>query len=148
MQRPQEGSIDPKRMPPGATLTRRFDVKQKSKTRPIDDYQASFVNSSVTQLETALVRTVDHIAALVSCALRTAETLGISSELVASLGPCRCLQTGPPSDDAFDMDAFLVVFSPASKWPEVFQQRVLRFGSVASVTAFLRIANALWKNGR
>ena len=83
MQRPQEGSIDPKRMPPGATLTRRFDVKQKSKTRPIDDYQASFVNSSVTQLETALVRTVDHIAALVSCALRTAETLGISSELVA-----------------------------------------------------------------
>ena len=48
---------------PGATLTRRFGIKQKTKIRPIDDYKSSFVNSSVTQSETATVHTVDHIAA-------------------------------------------------------------------------------------
>ena len=46
-------------VPPGATLTRRFGIKQKGKTRPTDDYKASFVNSSATQLETASVHTVD-----------------------------------------------------------------------------------------
>ena len=140
-----EGPIDPKRMPPEATLTRRFRVKQQSKTRPIDDDKASFVNSSVTQLETASVHTMDHIAALVSCALRTAESLGMSLELVAKAWDLvDAYKQVPLSDDAFDMDAFLEVFSPASKGPEMFQQRVVPFGSVASLTAFLRIANALF----
>lgn len=57
-------------LPPGSTLIRRFGVEQKNKTRPIVDYKASFVNSSVTQTESASVHTVDHIAALVSCVLR------------------------------------------------------------------------------
>ena len=45
------------------------------------------------------------------------------------------------------MDSFLVVFSPLTKGPEIYQQKVLPFGSVASVTAFLRVALALWKVG-
>ena len=53
----------------------------------------------------------------------------------------------PLSDEAFEMDSFLVVYSPLSKGPEVYRQRVLPFGSVASVTAFLRLALALWKVG-
>lgn len=53
----------------------------------------------------------------------------------------------PLSDEAFEMDSFLVVYSPLSKGPEVYRQRVLPFESVASVTAFLRLALALWKVG-
>ena len=61
-----EGPLNPLDMPTGATLTRRFGIRQKNRTRPIDDYyKASFVNSSVTQPETASVHTVDHIASLV-----------------------------------------------------------------------------------
>lgn len=53
----------------------------------------------------------------------------------------------PLSDEAFRLDSYLVVFSPVSNAPEVFQQSVLPFGSVASVTAFLRVAQAIWKLG-
>ena len=42
------GPIDPDDIPKGSTLTRRFGVRQKDKVRPIDDYKASLVNSSVT----------------------------------------------------------------------------------------------------
>ena len=45
------GPVDPDGLPEGATLTRRFGVAQKDKIRPIDDYRASMVNSSVTQAE-------------------------------------------------------------------------------------------------
>ena len=58
-----------------------------------------------------------------------------------NMGPCRCLQT------AFHLDAYLVVYSPRIKGPEVFQQSVLPFGFVASATAFLRVAQAIWKIG-
>ena len=73
--------------------------------------------------------------------------MGIHVELVAKawdLADAYHKQV-PLSDSAFDMDAFLVVFT--SGGPEVFQQRVLPCGSVASVTAFLRVANSLWKIG-
>ena len=45
----------------------------------------------------------------------------------------------PLSDHAFAKDAYLV-YSPSSRGLEIYQQRVLPFGSVASVTAFLRVA--------
>ena len=65
------------------------------------------------------------------------------------LGFERCLQTAalPLSDSAFEYDAYLVVFDPNSQSPLIFQQRVLPFGSIASVTSFLRLSLALWKLG-
>ena len=143
-----DGPLDPGDLPAGATLTRRFGVKQKSKTRPIDDYKASFVNSSVSQTEVASVHTVDHIAAMVACIMRTAETQGRQLDLTAKAWDLAdAYKQVPLSDRAFEMDSFLVVFSPLTKGPEIYQQKVLPFGSVASVTAFLRLALALWKVG-
>ena len=37
------GPISESQLPPGATLTRRFAVRQKNKIRPIDDYRASML---------------------------------------------------------------------------------------------------------
>jgi hypothetical protein len=53
----------------------------------------------------------------------------------------------PLSDQAFEQDAYLAVFCPSTGRAEVFQQKVLPFGSVASVTAFLRVAHGIWKVG-
>lgn len=39
------------------------------------------------------------------------------------------------------------LFPALRQGPDIFQQRVLPFGSVALVTAFLRVAHALWKLG-
>ena len=143
-----EGPLDPADLPTGATLTRRFGVKQKSKTRPIDDYKASFVNSSVSQSETASVHTVDHIAAMVACTMRCAEACGLQIELSAKAWDLAdAYKQVPLSEEAFELDSYLVVYSPAARGPEVYKQRVLPFGSVASVTAFLRLSLALWKIG-
>ena len=111
----------------GTTITGRFGVQQKSKTRPIDDYKASFVNSSVTQTETASVHTVDHIAALISCVMRTWQIKHL-----------------PLSDEAFRLDSHRRSALQATGRKS---STICAIGSVASVTAFLRVAQAIWKLG-
>ena len=120
------GPVEPADLPEGSTLTRRFGVKQKSKTRPIDDYKASFVNSSVSQTETATVHTVDHIASLIACIMRFSDELGTSVSLSAKTWDLAdaCKQI-PLSDHAFDNDGFLAVYNPTEKKAEIFQQKVL-----------------------
>jgi hypothetical protein len=41
------------------------------------------------------------------------------------------------SDSAFDLDSYLVVYNPQSDKPEIYQQNVFPFGSIASVTDVL-----------
>ena len=51
------------------------------------------------------------------------------------------------SDNAFELDSYLAVYDPSSKGAKILKQRVLPFGSIASVTAFLRVSLAIWKIG-
>lgn len=53
----------------------------------------------------------------------------------------------PLSDQAYAQDSYLAVYNPDTGLAEVFQQKVLPFGSIASVTAFLRVAHGIWKLG-
>eukprot|EP00435_Cladocopium_sp_Y103_P073576 s203_g44.t1 len=142
------GPIAEDTLPMGATLTRRFAVKQKNKVRPIDDYKASMVNASVTQTEGVTVHTIDHVAAMVAAWLRMSSSSGRACGLRAK---CWDLSDAykqlPLSDHAFDHDSFLVVFDPDTLGPSIYQQKVLPFGSVASVTSFLRLSLAIWKIG-
>ena len=142
------GPVDPGSLPKGATLTKRFGVKQKNKVRPIDDYKASMVNSSVAQTETATVHTIDHIAALVACFLKASDGKREGPNLVAKTWDLKdAYKQIPLSDHAYSQDSFLAVFNPKTGTAEVFQQKVLPFGSIASVTAFLRVAHGVWKLG-
>ena len=142
------GPISEDALPQGATLTRRFPVRKKNKIRPIDDYKSSMVNASVTQTEGVTVHTIDHIAAMIALWMRMSSKAGRNLELRAK---CWDLSDAykqlPLSDHAFDHDAFLVVFDPEKPGPCIFQQKVLPFGSIASVTSFLRLSLAIWKLG-
>ena len=53
----------------------------------------------------------------------------------------------PLSDEAFHLDSYLAVYDPSCSSARIFKQCVLPFGSIASVTAFLRVSLALWKLG-
>ena len=53
----------------------------------------------------------------------------------------------PLSDRACQLDGYLVVYTPHTKAAEIYRQRVLPFGSIASVTAFLRCSLAIWHIG-
>ena len=51
------------------------------------------------------------------------------------------------SDEAHHQDSYIVVCNPSTNAPEIYQQAVLPFGSVASVTEFLRCALGIWMVG-
>ena len=108
-------------------------MKQKNKVPPIDDYKASLVNFAVTQNEGATIHTIDHIASIVyDCLwLRRVETCVVAKCWGLS-GACALV---PLSDNAFELDSYLAVYDPSSKNAKIFKQRVLPFGSIASVTA-------------
>eukprot|EP00438_Fugacium_kawagutii_P028097 Skav236590 [mRNA] locus=scaffold415:10761:12503:+ [translate_table: standard] len=143
-----EGPVEPESMPPDSLLTKRFPARQKNKIRPIDDYKASMVNQSVAQTEGVAIHTIDHIASTVTYWLRARSVLTGRSKLVAK---CWVLSDAykqiPLSDEACQRDAFLAVCCPDTRKAEVFRQKVLPFGSIASVTAFLRASLALWAVG-
>jgi predicted MarR family transcription regulator len=59
-------------------------------------YKAAFVNSSVTQTETALVHSIDHIASLISYALHEAEEGDHHVQFsFKKMEFSRCLQASP-----------------------------------------------------
>ena len=140
--------VDLADLPQGATITRRFAVKQKNKVRPIDDCKASGINSSVTQSEQVSIHSIDHIAAMIGMWIRCNEETGCSRGLTAKTWDLAdAYKQVPLSDTAYRLDSYLGVFDPVSCEGKVFRQRVLPFGSIASVTAFLRLSNALWALG-
>lgn len=98
------------------------------------------MNSSVSQTETATVHTVDHVTSMIVSLLRSSEHKARKLELVAKTWDLAdAYKQIPLSDRAFDLDAYLAVYCPTTNKAEISQQRVLPFGSVASVTAFLRV---------
>ena len=142
-----EGPVCHSSLPPGSTLTKRFPVKQKNKVRPIDDYKAPLVNFAVTQNEGVSIHTIDHIASMTACWMRSGN-LNQGDPLVAKCWDLSdAYKQVPLSDNAFELDSYLAVYDPSSKDAKIFKQRVLPFGSIASVTAFLRVSLAIWKIG-
>ena len=150
-----EGPVPISTLPETASLTHRFGVHQGQteegpRIRPIDNYLSSQVNASVTQVEQVPVHTIDIVAGVLMLWVRTWLSMG-------GLGPscpyCKAwdLRSAykqlPLSDVAFALDSFFVIFNCESGGPEIFRQRVLPFGSKASVTGFIRCAFALWRLG-
>ena len=142
-----KGPISKEELPAGSTLTKRFPVKQKNKVRPIDDYKASLVNFAVTQNEGVTIHTIDHIASMMAFWMKSG-SLSVKDGMV---GKCWDLSDAykqvPLSDEAFHLDSYLAVYDPGCSSAKIFKQCVPPFGSVASVTAFLRVSLALWKVG-
>ena len=142
-----QGPINKDELPAGSTLTKRFPVKQKNKVRPIDDYKASLVNFAVTQNEGVTIHTIDHIASMIAFWMKSG-TLGAKDGLVAKRWDLSdAYKQVPLSDEAFHLDSYLAVYDPGCSSAKIFKQCVLPFGSIASVTAFLRVSFALWKVG-
>ena len=131
----------------GSTLTKRFPVRQKNKVGPIDDYTASLVNFAVTQNEGATLHTIDHIAAMMACLMRKGSIKPEDGLVAKCWDLSDAYKQVPLSDEAFDLDSYLAMHDPNSKSAKIFKQSVLPFGSIASVTAFLRGALAIWKVG-
>ena len=146
-----EGPIDPSRLPEGALLTRRFGVVQgeteegNPRVRPIDDYKRSMVNASVTQTEKVVVHNLDVVAAMASAWMREHLKAGRTVKTVAKCWDLKAAYKQLALDDSsFELDSFFVIYSVTHGEPLIFKQRVLPFGSIASVTGFIRSGLGLW----
>ncbi|CAE7664604.1 car [Symbiodinium sp. CCMP2592] len=150
-----DGLLSPDQIPEDASLTHRFGVIQGSnedgpKVRPIDNYLSSQVNAAVTQVEQVSVHTIDVVAGMLACWLNE---WFISGRPEHSTPVCKAwdLRTAykqlPLSDLAYALDSFFVLFNIERGASEIYRQRVLPFGSTASVTSFIRTAYAIWKLG-
>ena len=141
-----KGPISKEELPVGSTLTKRFPVKQKNKMRPID-YKASLVNFAVAQNEGVTLHTIDHIASMIAFWMKSG-SLSVKDGLVAKCWDLSdAYKQVPLSDEAFHLDSYLAVYDPGCSSAKIYKQCVLPFGSIASVTAFLRVSLALWKVG-
>ena len=142
-------------MPAAASLTHRFGViqgqsDQGPKVRPIDDYLASQVNATVTQVESVPVHTVDVVAGMLGAWLREWFCAGRKAEGVPK---CKAWDLRaaykqlPLSDSSFELDSHFVIYNVENDSSEIYKQKVLPFGSKASVSGFIRCAFALWRVG-
>ena len=142
-----QGPIDKDELPVGSTLTKSFPVKQKNKVRPIDDYKAPLVNFAVTQNEGVAIHTIDHIASMLAFWMRSGSLSSEDGVVAKCWDLSDAYKQVPLSDEAFHLDSYLAVYDPSCSSAKIFKQCVLPFGSIASVTAFLRVSLALWKVG-
>ncbi|CAE7385001.1 unnamed protein product, partial [Symbiodinium sp. KB8] len=150
-----EGPLRPEDVPANASLTHRFGVLQGvtddgPKVRPIDNYLSSQVNAAVTQVEQVSVHTIDVVAGMLGCWLHERFLAGQpshSSPLCKAWDLRTAYKQLPLSDASFELDSYFVIFNGRTGSSEIYRQRVLPFGSTASVTSFIRAAYALWRLG-
>ena len=83
------------------------------------------------------MHTIDIIAAMLSVWLNEWFCTGRKAHSAPRRAAYKQL---PLSDRSYELDSFFVMFNAESGGPEIFRQRVLTFGSKASVSGFIRCA--------
>ena len=114
---------------------------QGEKTRCVDDFSRSHVNSCVQVTEAPKPHTVDVLASLLMQAMtsspNTEEWCVRTLDLKDAYRQCAIATSSFPF-------SHIVVREPSTGLPKVFKMLALPFGSIKSVHAFLRIAHSLW----
>ncbi len=90
-----------------------------------------------------------HIASMLSFWMRSGSLSSKEGFVAKCWDLSDAYEQVPLCDEAsdLDLDSCLAVCDPGCSSAKIFKQRVLPFGSIASVTAFLRVSLALWKIG-
>ena len=116
-----KGPINREELPAGSTLTKRFPVKQKSKVRPIDDYNASLISFAVAQSEGVTIHTIDHIASMIAFWMKSG-SLSAKDGLVAKCWDLSdAYKQVPLPDEAFHLDSYLAVYDPGCSSAKIFK---------------------------
>ena len=126
-------------LPQQCVLSRWFGLRQPNKIRLIDDLSGSLINAIVQTVESPKPHTTDVVASVVLELLKQSrsDVVGRAFDLKSAY---RQLGIHPNSLWA----AFVVVFNPHKRCPEIFQLQAVPFGATRSVFSFLRIAHCIW----
>ena len=121
-------------LPEGATISRRFGLRQPGKIRLIDDLSASNVNQTVQCSESPKPHSVDFVAALKLNMLRQGVGTSIKGRSFDLKSAYKQLAISARSL----IFAFVAVYNPGTKKPEIYQLLAAPFGATRSVYSFLR----------
>ena len=126
-------------LPQQCVLSRRFGLRQPNKIRLIDDLSGILINATVQTVESPKPHTTDVVASVVLELLKESrsDVVGRAFDLKSAY---RQLEIHPNSLWA----AFVVVFNPHKRCPEIFQLQAVPFGATRSVFSFVRIAHSIW----
>ena len=136
-----QGPFDPASVPSQYPLSRRFGVVQGEKSRCVDDFSRSHVNSCVQVTEAPKPHTVDVLASLVMQAMGT--TTNSEPWCIRTLDLKDAYRQCAVATSSFKF-SHIVVREPLTGNPKIFKMLALPFGSIKSVHSFLRVAHSLW----
>ena len=130
-----------------SVVSRRFGIWQGGKCRPIDNLLESGINATTSAEDTICIHTADCIVAGIVHRLRSGLAAGKHEKcLTKSWDLKKAYKQLPVHSDSLD-ESYLAVFNPLQNKPLIYGQRVLPFGSRASVHGFCRVATAMWHLG-
>ena len=135
------GPIEFYQVPHHIPLGKRFGIKQGAKTRCLDDFSRSGINSCAQVSESPKPHTVDIIASLGLSLMRHSPAGALWKVRTYDLS-CAYRQCAVHPDSL--QFSYILVAVPGEDRSVAFQMKALPFGSVRSVNAFLRVAHSLW----
>ena len=123
-----------------SVVSPRFGLQQKNKLRPIDNFTASHINNAAGVQERFMVDTVDEICAMVKAWMQES---GPGLKLVGKTYDLRKAYRQLALRKAHLDFAWISVWDPVQEAPALFKMETLPFGATASVSAFLRMSQAI-----
>ena len=112
--------------------------------RLIDEYTESEVNTCVTTMESPILHTVDVASAAISFWFGACSESGRDPKLQVRTFDLASAYRQVALSNGGQLFACIRVFNPEKKRLQFFRSKVLPFGAVRSVHAFLRLARAMW----
>ena len=138
-----DGPWELSQMETGATLSRRFPIKQGTKIRLIDDYSASGVNDSCAVHTKVDLHAVDTFIGVVKAYFDGMSGQQKPSGLVAKTYDLKSAYRQIPVKESHLKFAYFCIFNHKLGGPQIFRSLSLTFGATHSVYSFLRLARML-----
>ena len=141
------GLIDESMLPAEASVSRRFGVWQGDKCRPIDNLLESGINSTTSAEDTISIHTVDCTVASLAFRFQCLADQSVEETTGFKTWDLKKVYKQLPIHVESRNESYLAVFDPNEGRPKIYGQRILPFGSRASVHTFCRAATGIWAVG-
>ena len=128
---------------PGATVSRRFPLKQSSKIRMIDDYTVSGVNDSCATFSKLDLHAIDTFIAVVRRYFEDMGMAGKSAEILAKTFDLKSAYRQIPVRPDHLKYGYFCIYNSKKACVELYRSKTLPFGATQSVFSFLRLARML-----
>ena len=128
----------------GATVSRRFPLKQGSKTRMVDDFSISSVNDTCISYNKIDLHVVDTFSSVVRRYFQMCNVSGADSGLQIKTYDLKSAYRQVPIKPAHRKYAYFSVYNYKLGRAQIYRLRTLPFGATHSVYNFLRLSRMIF----